>query len=95
MGKVWERFGAFLDREDYSTYLVLNQPKASVAQKLDEFGIKFVIRVPGTSCEFHRGIEVGKHVDFAGWVLGGRVGSAQGHEVTGSREHLDGLDGFD
>lgn len=85
----------FPDREQYSTYLVLNQPKASVAQKLDEFGIKFVICVPGTSREFHRRIEVRKHVDFAGWVLGGTVGSARGYEVTGSHDHLDGLDGFD
>jgi hypothetical protein len=56
------------------SYLILDKSKAGIAQEFDELGIKFVICVPGASSEFHRRIEVGKHVDFASWVLGGTVG---------------------
>ena len=53
------------------SYLFLNQSKAGTAQKFDELGIKFVVRVPWTSSELYGGIEVGEHVDFPRWVLGG------------------------
>jgi hypothetical protein len=66
------------------SYLFLNQPKRSSAQELDKLGVEFVICVPGTSREFHGRIEVGKHVDFAGWVLGGTVGLARGCEGGGN-----------
>ena len=62
------------EREDGSTHPVLNQPQAGITQEFDEFGVKLVICVPGPSSEFHGRIEVGEHVDFAGWVLGGSVG---------------------
>ena len=52
------------------SYLVLDQPKTGIAQEFDKFGVKFIVCVPRTSGEFYGGIEMGKHVDFAGWVLG-------------------------
>ena len=58
------------EKEDNSTHFVLNQPEAGIAQEFDEFGVKFVVCVPGPSCKLHGRIEVGKHVDFAGRVLG-------------------------
>ena len=84
MGKLYKIFGIFSESSDHLSHLVLNQPKAGIAQKLDEFGVKFVICVPGTSSEFHGGIEMGKHVDFAGWVLGGTDGLAGRLEVAGT-----------
>lgn len=60
----------------------MNKSQAGIAQKFDKFCVKFVIRIPGTSSEFHGWIEVGKHVDFAGWVLGETVSQPEGHEVT-------------
>lgn len=64
----------FPKQENNLIYLVLNESKASVAQEFDEFCVKFVICVPGPSSEFHRGIEMGKHIYFAGRMLSSWLG---------------------
>ena len=60
----------FYESKGGRPYLFLNQPKTCTAQKFNKLGVKFIVRVPGTSSEFHGRIEVGKHVNFPGWVLG-------------------------
>ena len=76
---VWTTFGEALGqswhifriRGSRIKHYLANQPKAGIAHECDKFSAKFIICVLGAPSKFHGRIEVDKHVDFAGWVVGG------------------------